>query len=329
MNSRQQTIRWSCPDWHARLAVTGLLLLPVIILFRDLLTNALRAWSNEPQYSYGFLILPVGVFLGWSRREHIRRGTARTSLFGLSLFLFGIGCQLMALWIQVNPIQVPAFLVTLAGMLMLVWGQKLFLGTWPAVLFFGLMFPLPPALERMYSTPLQAMGTSEVAWYLQLLGIPAIAQENLILTDTERIDVAEAFSGLRMLMVALAVSAAVSIASRRTPWERLLILCSAFPAAFILTMARVILRVVVARRFGENAADLLFFDLSAWLLTPLAFLLLYLMLRIFDLVLIESKSERPTVGWYRIQERNSAVHENRPAGDLQHGACSPAGALKP
>ena len=74
-----------------------------------------------------------------------------------------------------------SFLFTTSGATLLIWGRRAFSGLWPAVLFLGFMLPLPFQIERVLSGPLQVMGASEAAWYIQTFGIPAIAQGNTIL----------------------------------------------------------------------------------------------------------------------------------------------------
>ncbi len=212
----------------------------------------------------------------------------------------GVIGHLLANYFYVEAIDAIAFLCTLTGVVLLVWGQRFFRGVWPAVLFTGFMLPLPFQLERTLSDPLQVLGASESAWFIQAFGIPAIAQGNTILMGETRLGVAEACSGLRMLMVFFAISASAVIISNRTRWEKLLILLSAIPIALIANIVRIVATAVAHQSFGRETADLIFHDLSGWLMMPLAMLLLYLELKILDLVFVKAADSRPGISMHRM-----------------------------
>ena len=69
----------------------------------------------------------------------------------------------------------------------------------PAVLYLVFMVPLPGFLGRAMSQSLQSIATQSSVFSLQLLGVPAVAQGNVIHLSDQTLGVAEACSGLRML----------------------------------------------------------------------------------------------------------------------------------
>lgn len=286
---------WSCPDWRLRTAATALLLLLLAALFRGLLVSCFSRWSTEPQYSHGFVIPLMAIGLGWLRRERVLPGIARCSSWGLPLLMAGIACHLTAVYLYVEALDGVGLLLSLQGCLLLVWGRRLFRGLWPAVAFLAFMLPLPFQLERLLSEPLQLLGAAESAWFLQTLGIPAVAQGATILMGETRLGVAEACSGLRMLMVFLAISVAAALISRRMHWERLLILLSAIPIALICNVLRIVATGVAHQYMGQQTADLIFHDLSGWLMMPMAMLLLWAELRLLDWLLIEADDRAPAL----------------------------------
>ena len=173
-------------------------------------------------------------------------------------------------------------LACIVGGILLIWGQRLTMGIWPAILFLVFMFPLPFRVERMLSAPLQLYGAEQSAWYIQLFGIPAVAQGSMILMGDHRVGVAEACSGMRMLTVFIAISAATMVVTKRSVWEKLVILMSAIPIALICNIARIVATALGHHYFGQETADLIFHDLSGWLMMPSAMVLLYLLLKLLD-----------------------------------------------
>lgn len=291
---------WRCRDWPWRVVATVVMVAMIVFVFRDLLSGCVSRWASEPQYSHGFAIPLMAIGLGWFRREKTIAGDARSHLSGLGLLGFGGVFHLLATYFYVEAIDAAGFLISLTALVLLIWGQRLFRGIWPAVLFVGFMLPLPFQLERMLSDPLQLLGASESAWFIQAFGIPAIAQGNTILMGDTRLGVAEACSGLRMLMVFFAISAAAVIISDRSRWEKLFILFSAIPIALISNIVRIVATAVAYQYASRETADLIFHDLSGWLMMPLAMALLYLELKTIDVLFVEVSDARPGILCHRM-----------------------------
>jgi exosortase len=163
------------------------------------------------------------------------------------------------------------------------------------------MLPLPFQLERMLSDPLQVMGAEESTYFIQTFGIPAIAQGNTILMGDIRLGVEEACSGLRMLIVFIAISAAAVIVSDRSRWEKILIFFSAIPIALISNIVRIVATALAYEYANRETADLIFHDLSGWLMMPFAMLLLFLELKIIDLLYVEVPDAHPGLSFHKTQ----------------------------
>ena len=292
---------WRCNDWPARLAATIVLCALTAWMFRELLWNCVDRWMTEPQYSHGFVIPLIAVGLGFARRHRIPAGEARS--YAVAVVLIGIGCLVhqAATWFFVEALDAAGLMFCICGIALVAWGRRFFVGLWPAILFTGFMHPLPFQLERMLSGPLQMLGASESAWFIQAMGIPAIAQGNTILMGDVRLGVAEACSGLRMLMVFFAISAAAVILSDRTRWEKLLILFSAIPIALISNIVRIVATAAAFQYASREIADLIFHDLSGWLMMPFAILLLYLELKLLDWLFVEVSDAKPGLTWHSMK----------------------------
>lgn len=266
------------------------LVLVLCILFAGFLSDLVSRWAVEPQYSHGFVIPFMAVGLAWFRRDKLTPGTARSHAGGLLLIVIGVILHINARYFYLEPADGAGLLCCIAGIILLVWGSRLTLAVWPAILFLGFMFPLPFRMEQMLSVPLQQLGAREATWYIQTLGIPAYAHGNTIHLSEIQLGVAEACSGLRMLMVFVAMSAAAMIVCRRSRWEKVLILVSAVPIALVCNIARIVATAAAYQWAGSATADLVFHDLSGWLMMPAAMILLYLELRLLDWLLVEVRN---------------------------------------
>lgn len=270
-------------------------------MFRDLLQSCFDRWMTEPQYSHGFVIPLIAIGLGFVRRHRIPAGEARSYAPGVALIGIGCVCHQAATWFFVEALDAIGLMFGICGIAMVAWGRRFFAGLWPAILFTGFMLPLPFQLERTLSGPLQMLGASESAWFIQAMGIPAIAQGNTLLMGDVRLGVAEACSGLRMLMVFFAISAAAVIISDRARWEKILILFSAVPIALISNIVRIVATAAAFQYASRETADLIFHDLSGWLMMPFAILLLLLELKLLDWLFVEVSDAKPGLTWHSIK----------------------------
>lgn len=279
---------WVCPDWRQRIVWSAVFLAAAFVLFNDLLVVFFERWSQEPQYSHGFAIPLIAAGLGYFLFPRVQPARAEISRWGIALLVAGCLLHITGVYFFVEFADCLGFLLCIAGGFLLIWGAELFRAVWPAVLFLVFMFPLPFTVERMLSAPLQVYGADQSAWYIQLMGIPAVARGSLIMMGEHKLGVAEACSGMRMLTVFFAISTATIIISKRTAWEKIAIFLAAIPIALICNIGRIVATALAYHHLGEETADLVFHDLSGWLMMPSAMLLLYVLLKLLDWVFIEA-----------------------------------------
>ena len=278
---------WNCVDWKERLVWTVGLTIALCILFADVLLDLIVRWSGEPQYVHGFVVAPIAVGLAWMRRREVPLGAARTHLGGLMLIVFAVMLGINARYFDLDIADYAGLLTGMTGILLLVWGRRLTAAWYPSIGFLVFMFPLPLRIEQMLSGPLQLWGAQEAAWYIQMLGIPAYALGGTIHMSEHQLGIADAFSGIRMFMVFVAISVATIMTSQRTRWEKLLILFSAIPVSLICNTVRIVVAAALFQWVGTGTASLITGDLSGWLIIVAAIPLVYLELRLLDWLVVE------------------------------------------
>ena len=191
------------------------------------------AWGSNPDYTHGYLVVPLAFYFLWLRREDHPRVSLRPSWIGLALIAAALVCRAAGVRFFVKPIEGWSILVWVAGAVALLGGWPLLRFSAPSIAFLFFMVPLPYRMSHWLSGPLQRAATLISCWVLQTLGQPALAEGNTILLGEHHLEVEEACSGLRIFMGILAIAFAYVIATRRRWWEQLVILASAFPVALI------------------------------------------------------------------------------------------------
>ena len=274
-------------SWPALLA----LLLPTACLawaFWPTLVELVQTWNGNPQYSHGYLVPVFAVVLLWLRRKRLDAAALRPSVWGLGVLAAGLALRLGGAFFYLNWLEQLALPPCLAGLCVLVGGRAAWRWAWPSLLFLYFMIPLPFSLEHLLSGPLQWLATLSSAFVMQLFGLPALADGNVILLNDHQIDVVEACSGLRMLIVFFALATAFIFVVRR-PWpDKALLLASAIPIALVSNIARITLTGVLFETGVQSETVHAFFhDAAGWLMMPFALLLLWAELRLLSLLLIK------------------------------------------
>jgi exosortase len=209
------------------------------------------------------------------------------------LLLPGITARLLGTYFHYVWVEQVSLLPCLAGVFVLLGGRAAWNWSWPAVGFLLYMIPLPYRVETAMSGPLQRLATLASTFVLQTLGLPALAEGNVILLNEVEIGVVEACSGLRMLVIFFALTTAVAMVSRRPIWEKIVMVASAVPIALFCNLIRITVTGILHEKVSSEVANAVFHDLAGWLMMPLALGMLWAEFRLFSVLLVEGGGAGP------------------------------------
>lgn len=227
-------------------------------------------WQTDPQYSHGWLVPVFSVVLLWLRRSHLQSATVRGNWWGVLLIALGGLLHVGGMGINVDSIDAISLLVCLAGICVLFGGKQGWRWAWPSIAFLVFMIPLPFRVETALALPLRRVATLCSTYVMQTFGLPALAEGNTIHLDGGPIEVAEACSGLSMLLTFFAISTALAVLVERPLFDKIVLVASALPIAIVANVTRITATGVAQEMFGREAAHALFHDWAGWLMMPLA-----------------------------------------------------------
>jgi exosortase len=283
-------------------------------------------WSNAAQYSHGFLVPAFAGAVLWFRRKQVTVERLQPSAWGIPLLLAGGALRLAGAYFYYPWLDGLSLLPSLAGLAFLLGGGHAVRWAWPAIGFLFFMLPLPFVVEGALAQPLQQLATLASTYLLQTVGIPALAEGNIVVLSESKIAVVEACNGLGMLVLFFAISTALAFVLERPLWQRLVVLVSAVPVALIANVGRITVTGVLSEKVGSEFAHVLFHDWGGWLMMPLALGLLWFELRLLDWVLEEPPAPRevrpfPRVMYARVPAEGKPSRGKRP-GRQRHKAPS-------
>jgi exosortase len=274
-------------------------------LFYSVLIKLGQDWWTDENYSHGLLIPVIIGYILWSERERLSRVPSRPSLMWGGLI---VTFALLSLWVGTAGaelyVQRMALVLMLAGIAVYFWGWRLLRLLMVPLGLLILAIPIPAILFNKIAFPLQLFASSCAVWAMRLFDIPVLRQGNVIelmpkgASETKKLEVVEACSGIRSLMtlVTLAVVFAYFTRPRSNDgdgngdgssggflsriksygfWRSIILVASAVPIAILTNALRVSGTGVLAHYYGTEVADGFFHSFSGWVVYIVAFLLLF------------------------------------------------------
>jgi len=275
-------------------AIAGALVLIGVMtgVYLPVLYHMVLHWRAVDDYSHGFLIAPLALYFAWERRSRLRGVPISGSWWGLLPLSLGVlALTIGRLGVELTSMR-TGFVLTLIGLVLLLFGRKVFEVLAFPLLFLFLMVPLPQSLVNVIAFPLQLMAASAAVESLHVMGIPALLEGNIIHLAHSELFVAQACSGLRSLMALLTLGVVFAYFLQRGTLKRLIIVFSTIPIAIFVNAVRVALTGVLAHSYGEEAASGIIHDFQGLITFFLAFLVLLVEARLLSLIIPTSGMRR-------------------------------------
>lgn len=236
------------------------------IYYSDVLSDLAVRWWEDPSYSHGFFVPIFSLYLLWEDRRDLLQSAGEGSLAGLLLVLSAAIVKLFSHLFLSPYLAGISLMILVSGVVMCCWGWRAFRRAAVPVGFLIFMLPLPQPAYELISLPLQRVAAIVAAGGLQALSIPALREGNVIHFAGRSLEVAEACSGMRLLLGFVAMGVAVSFLSRRPPWQRVLLVGSTVPIAVLANAARVTVTGILYHGVSEQLAQGFFHAFSGWLM---------------------------------------------------------------
>lgn len=292
-----------------------LILSAVAFAYFWVLVKLSRDWWFDENYSHGLLIPFIIGYILWLQRDKLAEArSAPSTLWGGLLIAAG----LFGLWAGVAGAELYtqriSLLILIVGVVVYFWGARMLrLLIVPLALLF-LAVPIPAIVFNKIAFPLQLFASKCAVWSMRMLDIPVLRQGNVIelmplnAVHTKKLEVVEACSGIRSLMTLITLAVVFAYftypPSRNSEggqskfrsygfWRTFLIIALAIPIAIITNAMRVSGTGVLARYYGTEVADGFFHSFSGWVVYIVAFLMLFAVGWILDLIARMGTPKKP------------------------------------
>ena len=241
-----------------------------------------RWFASDSYYSHGILIPFVTTSLIWQKRTELIKIKKVRSAVGLPLILMGMAAHAFGSLMRVYFVSGFSMLLVLIGLILFFYGTAVLKKIMFPVLFLVFMIPVPLVLITNVSFKMKIFAAKIATTILNNSGIPAVRNGSIIRMSHTQVVVDDVCSGLRSLISLMALGSIFAYWMKAKMARRLFLFLTAIPIAIITNVIRVFFLASVAEIWGAEIAGGVLHDISGFLVFALAFVLLYIMVRILE-----------------------------------------------
>jgi len=280
----------SAETFRAKIILVVACLVAGVIAYWPTLTQLANTWDKEPDYSHGYLVIPLAGLFMWLRRASFPGLSASSPVLAIGFLAVSLALRYIGARYFFTFMDGWSIVPWAAAVVAAIGGWPLFVWALPSIGFLIFMVPLPFRIEGQLSAPLQKIATKISTTTLQVLGQPAFAEGNRILLGDDKLEVAQACSGLRLFMSVMALTYVYITVISRPWWEKVLLALSAIPVAIISNSARIVATGLLYEVTKNEAARHFVHDSAGWGMIVFAAGLFALLLWYLKHIIVEEET---------------------------------------
>jgi exosortase len=204
------------------------------------MVRLVRYWYRSEDYSHGFLIIPLSLYIIWQKRENLRRTTLAPDWTGLALAASAVGLFLVAEFAGISTLAYASIIPILVGSILYLWGPHVLKQLLFPIAFLVFMIPVPGQVYYAVTFPLQLFVSALSTLIGQFLNIPIYREGNIIHLPEHTLQVVQACSGLRSMISLLTLSAVLAYLALESNFLRFVLFISGVPVAILVNVVRVV-----------------------------------------------------------------------------------------
>jgi len=251
-------------------------------LFNNVIWGLIGDWS-DPSWSHGILIPLFSLYFINQHKQEILNLELKPNYIGLLFLICGIIFYPLNIvhfrYGYLNPLDMIA---TLGAIVLFLGGWNLLKHTWLPIAFLIFAVPIPQRYYVALTMPMRFLAAKSAALMLNFIPHLDVTVNGVMINMTYKgdvlnppLDVAEACSGMRLLLAFLALGVAMAYLYYRPIWQRLVLVASTIPIAIICNIIRVTISGFIHVLINPKYAQGIYHDMLGLAMLPVAFGLYY------------------------------------------------------
>ncbi len=248
------------------------------------LKGIVNVWMTNGDYSYGFIIPVISLYLFWDMRSRFKKLDIKSCWPVLpALFVFVL-LSIYGILGSSGNVSRPLIPVMIIFLAWFCFGTRLVRRFILPLGFLFFMIPLPAVLDRTFGVFLKSISSNLGGKLIRLFGMSVNVSGNVIDLGVTKLQVVDACSGLRFVFPLLALGIVYAYFFERVRWKQVFCVASTIPIAILINVIRIGVTGILVNAYGPEMAEGFFHDFSGWLIFMAAFGFLFLegrLLRLF------------------------------------------------
>jgi exosortase len=248
-------------------------------LFRYEIDNIVHSWLTDASWSHGFLIPFFSLYFINKRKKEILNLQPKPNYLGLFFLICAIlFYPLNIVHFQYGYLNPIGMIAALCAVMLFLGGWRLVGYTWLPIVFLIFAVPIPQRYFVSFTMPMRKLAAAVASVLLNLVSQTEATANGAIIDVIYKghrleppIDVAEACSGMRLLMAFLALGVAMAYLHYRPIWQRIVLLASTIPIAILCNVVRVTVTGFIYVFINPRYAQGVYHDMLGLAMLPLAF----------------------------------------------------------
>ena len=205
---------------------------------------------TDLNWSHALLVPLFSIYFIYEHRQYLRRTAARACWWGLPIMLMGLAGYCLSIYpVRNDMLKGYSMIVELLGLTLLLVGPRVMSVLWFPIVYLAFCVKVSYSIWESIAVKLQWIAAQGAVLMVTLVGGVIELEAEVSGTTIELIkdglllhpalNVAEACSGLRALMMFIALGVAVAYLTNRPWWARIVMLLSTLPVAVAVNVCRV------------------------------------------------------------------------------------------
>jgi len=238
-----------------------LALLLSVLYYSSLSWLVMVDWQRD-DYSYGWMIPLVILYLLWEKQPVLRQLKGRPSWLGLLVFIPGLVLYWVGELAGEFFSQYLSFSLLLIGLCWLLFGWKVLKNFAFALLLTLAMYPPPNFLHDKLTFQLKLLSSELGIYLLHLYSMSAYREGNRLDLGFTQLQVVDACSGLRYLFPLIIMAILLAYIYRERWWKKCVLVVSVIPLTLVINALRIALTGVLYKYWGAVVAEGFFHDFA-------------------------------------------------------------------
>ena len=247
-SARLSLMLWSLLSAGLAMALLG-------YMYADSLAFLFNQWIGSQDYSHGMFVPLISLLLIWQARRRIAVAGIGSSWWGLAVISVGVFLYWIGEFATLYVLQHLSLWMVIVGLVIALMGVGGARAMAFPLSYLLTSIPLPVFLYASLSSRLQLWSSALGVGFLQLVGVTAFREGNVIDLGPVQLQVVEACSGIRYLLPLTSLALLCAYLFKDRMWKRVLLVLSSIPISVLVNGFRIGMIGVLVERYGQGAAE--------------------------------------------------------------------------